>query len=446
MKKIFLSLFLLFLLFFSSNLQLQAQVNQDQSLQAERARLEQQLQGIEKQIAQNEQSLAKVRSQKNTLANKIGQLNIQKSGLLLKIKAASIGLDQSLVQLTQIQYQIDQNKQKISDLQNHLVIIINELWKNNQSSWFDLLLSTNNFSDFYNNLRNLENISANLNILVKSVQDQEKQLQENQQLSLDQREQQQNLAEIINLQNNEVAQNIQSQKNLLVSTKGREGNYQLLLKQNQQQAATIRNRIYSLATVGANQQITFGQAVQIAQATSKTTGVRAALLLAILTQESNLGKNVGTCNRSGDPTSKSWKVVMSPTRDQKPFIKITSELGLNPDVTPISCPMHNKDGSQLGWGGAMGPAQFIPSTWIGYRSAISAITGRGANPWDIRDAFLAAGLKLKADGAGSLSGEWAAAMRYFSGSTNPAYSFYGDNVIATANQYQEDIDKLNTNL
>ncbi|MFH0779514.1 MAG: hypothetical protein V1928_01510, partial [Parcubacteria group bacterium] len=138
----------------------------------------------------------------------------------------------------------------------------------------------------------------------------------------------------------------------------------------------------------------------------------------------------------------SWKVVMKPERDQSPFKQITSELGLNPDVTPVSCPMKNSKGIQVGWGGAMGPAQFIPSTWMGYRGKITAITGKAANPWDIRDAFLAAAIKLAADGAKSKSGEWAAAMKYFCGSTNSAYKFYGDNVVARAEQYQKDIDSL----
>jgi membrane-bound lytic murein transglycosylase B len=197
--------------------------------------------------------------------------------------------------------------------------------------------------------------------------------------------------------------------------------------------------------LGVTNDITFGEAVKIAQWASAQSGVRPAFLLAVLTQESNLGKNVGTCNRPGDPPSKSWKVVMNPTRDQPPFLQITQELGMDTDITPISCPMRDSRGRQIGWGGAMGPAQFIPSTWMGYRDKVSAITGKTADPWDIRDAFLAAAIKLAAGGATTQSGEWTAAMRYFSGSTSTKYRFYGDSVVAQAAKYQSDIDELNNN-
>jgi len=49
-------------------------------------------------------------------------------------------------------------------------------------------------------------------------------------------------------------------------------------------------------------------------------------------------------------------------------------LGLDPYSTQVSCPM------SFGWGGAMGPAQFIPSTWILYKSKLSSILGKTPNP------------------------------------------------------------------
>jgi hypothetical protein len=130
----------------------------------------------------------------------------------------------------------------------------------------------------------------------------------------------------------------------------------------------------------------------------------------------------------------------------------------------------------------MGPAQFIPSTWACYGGYINTISNdcnnsarsytwdafwagpwvyradkdrlrivRGkqspSNPWDNQDAFLAAGILLKDNGAdgGTLYAERLAAMRYFAGwanASNPAYSFYGDGVMGHADYYQRQIDAL----
>ena len=129
--------------------------------------------------------------------------------------------------------------------------------------------------------------------------------------------------------------------------------------------------------------------------------------------------------------------VMKPSRDIPYFLKITQELGRDPYNTPVSCPIP----SIGGYGGAMGPAQFIPATWIRYRDRVKEITGKLADPWDIKDAFLAAALYLTDYGAKSQTrdAEWKAAMIYFSGSTKTKYRFYGDSVLSIADRYEEDI-------
>ena len=119
-----------------------------------------------------------------------------------------------------------------------------------------------------------------------------------------QRETEQNLISLKLLQQDALAGSVSDQNTLLKQTKNKEANYQTALQDNQKQAAAIRSRIYQLLDVST--QINFGQAYQIASWVSEQTGVRPAFLLAILTQESNLGHNVGTCNRLGDPASKSW--------------------------------------------------------------------------------------------------------------------------------------------
>jgi membrane-bound lytic murein transglycosylase B len=92
----------------------------------------------------------------------------------------------------------------------------------------------------------------------------------------------------------------------------------------------------------------------------------------------------------------------------------------------------------------MGPAQFIPSTWILYKDRVKAITGKPADPWSIKDSFLAAALYLADYGAKkqTYNAEWKAAMIYFSGTTNKRYRFYGDSVIRITKQYEKDIKEI----
>ncbi len=98
---------------------------------------------------------------------------------------------------------------------------------------------------------------------------------------------------------------------------------------------------------------------------------------------------------------------------------------------------------EFGWGGAMGPAQFIPSTWIRYEERVRAITG-SADPWNIKDSFVAAGLHLANNGANRRTpeAEWRAAMIYFAGTVNLRFRFYGDSVMRIARDLEGDIRDL----
>ena len=96
----------------------------------------------------------------------------------------------------------------------------------------------------------------------------------------------------------------------------------------------------------------------------------------------------------------------------------------------------------------MGPAQFIPSTWILYEKKVAAATGHNPpNPWDTGDAFMASALYLKDSGAakGTVAAERTAAICYLAGCANAkkkAYAFYGDDVLELAAKYQRQIDIL----
>ena len=404
--------------------------------------LEKELQAIESQISELEKQLSVTKGEKKTLTNQINQLKKEQTRLQLQIKATNIKLNNLDKKISITVKSIESNQEKIARLKIDLSKLIRLLYQKDQELLFLRLFIEGGISQAFTETNNYQKLSQSINSLVQETKKTQKELNNQQTAYENQQDDARELLSIAKIQQSSLAGKLGEQSQLLQATKGLETTYQNLLQDSKKQAAAIRSRIYELLRVSA--QFNFGQAVAIAQAVEKQTGVPTAFLLAILTQESNLGKNVGTCNRPGDPPEKGWKEIMKPDRDQEPFVAVTTELGRDPDVTPVSCPMKNKNGSRLGWGGAMGPAQFIPSTWMGYKEKVSAITGKKpADPWDIRDAFMAAGLLLKNNGADTTrDGQWKAAMRYFSGSTNTRYRFYGDNVLTLTAKYEQDIKDL----
>jgi peptidoglycan hydrolase CwlO-like protein len=404
--------------------------------------LEQELKNVEAQITALEGQIATTGAEKKTLANKIAALRKQQASLVLKIKATSIRLNELNIKLNQTEEEIAVNVQKSNRIKSNLSEVIRFLNQKDRTPFLFTLVNGGGIGALLQERTDYERLTTELKQLVDELSGLKSDLEQKQSELSDQHDETNQLLRLSTAQQSALNGALVEQASLLTETKGREAAYQQLLADNKKLAAEIKSRLYELLGVGT--QINFGQAVSIASWVEKQTGVPQAFLLAILTQESNLGKNVGTCNRPGDPPEKSWKVIMKPTRDQGPFQEITKALGRNPDITPVSCPMKGKDGKQIGWGGAMGPAQFIPSTWMGYKDKVAAITGKPqADPWDIRDAFIAAALLLKNNGADNTKdGQWKAAMRYFSGGTNPAYRFYGDNVLATTAKYEQDIKDL----
>ncbi len=413
-----------------------------EELAQQQTELQTQLQDIESQISSLQNQLTTTVGEKKTLASKITRLKKEQASLQLQIKATKLRYDGSVKNVTRTAKSIAENELKISRLKKELTDLIRELNQVDQAAFIFGLFKPGGLSEAFAEFENYERLVTSLTVVAKDAEKTRQELATQKTRYLEEQDDARELLAVAAVQQATLGSKLDEQATLLQETKGRESEFQNQLQDTKKRAAEIRGRIYEL--LGGGKQIDFGQAVSVAKWAHAQTGVKPAFLLAILTQESNLGKNVGTCNRLGDPPEKGWKVIMKPERDQEPFLAITTALGRDPDVTPVSCPMRNKDGSQLGWGGAMGPAQFIPSTWAGYESKIGALVGKTTpDPWDIRDAFAAAAILLKANGAGKTDdGEWKAAMRYFSGSTKVRYRFYGDNVLTLTAKYRQDIKDL----
>lgn len=125
---------------------------------------------------------------------------------------------------------------------------------------------------------------------------------------------------------------------------------------------------------------------------------------------------------------------------------------MDPDKTPVSCPI-SSDGA---YGGAMGPAQFMPTTWQLYDDKISGITGnKPASPFNNADAFTGTALLLKDNLTGCksiyktiFSQENCAAAKYYAGGYWKSYMSvgrYGYRVAQRSDDFADEIAILNAN-
>lgn len=405
------------------------------------------------------EDIGKTEKEKQTLNSKISGLRSQIKNLEYQIYQSNLMIGDLSVQIKDTEVSIDKISLQIEGIKDRLSSVIRKINEEDHRSLVEIML-LEGFSDFFDNLAAYESLSSETKTLLGNIKSLKFSL-ETQKQSLDGEKEE--LEDQVYLQTLQKQQNSDLKSQQEYYLRLTEEEYQKQLKEKQEiekAAAQIRTRLFELIGVPEGG-IEFGKAVEIAQYVERITGVRAAFLLSILAQESmrygKIGENVGQCYlqniNTGDgiyiTSGKAAKRIMNPTRDVPPFLEIIKELnsakGLarDPLRTPVSCWMPAYSGGQpYGWGGAMGPAQFIPSTWVRYDDRISGITGIAADPWDIKDAFLAAGLYLK--DLGAESSEFKAAMKYFSGSSWTWWEeqTYGRPVIERAKQYQKEIDLL----
>ena len=429
-------------LFFTATNDAVAQSSQEQ----ERQQLEADLKVLEAQITDIEGDITKTQAEKDTLNNQIYILRNKIKKLGLQIQQSNILIGDLRSQIQDTSSSIEKTSAEIDEVKDQIAEVLRYVYRENQKSKIEIVLASDTLSDFFTNVASLASLGARLEELLKNTEELNEYLNSQRNALDSEKEDEENFVKIQLLQK-ENNQGLQRQtQTLLQQTKGKEVEYQRLLADKQRQAQTIRSRIFAL--IGVPHAPTFGEAVEIAKGAASQAGVRPALLLAVLTQESNLGKNVGQCHIADLTTGASVSIRtgkmfsngMHPRRDLPPFLVITRDLGRDPLSTPISCAIP----SVGGYGGAMGPAQFIPSTWMLYKGRLDSMLGKPADPWNIKDAFLASALYLADSGATThtYDAEWCAAQRYFSGRCSTRYRFYGDSVLSLAAKYEKDIKTL----
>ncbi len=385
----------------------------------------------ERQSLERDVELLDTEIQKSKLSIQARNINIGKIGGTINEKAGTI------VSLSE----------KMQRQKSSLAQLIRQMNEIDDYTLVEVALSNQNVSDFFEDLDSFDSVGASLQGSFREIEDTKTQTAQEKRALEERQIEEVELRKLQELEKQKIEVQEDQKQEVLTVTRGQEGLYQNLITQKQQTAAEIRAELFRLRGSTA---ISFGEALDFAVLASAKTGVRAAVILGTLQQETKLGDFLG---------NGTWQVDSHPERDRWIFPLLMNDLGINPDSMPVS------KAPSYGYGGAMGPAQFIPSTWVLYagyscnkvantctydqnKDRIGSLTGNTPpNPYNPADAFMAAALLLKDNGAdrGTFDAERLASLRYFAGWGNagkPSYAFYGDEVMRFATGYQQQIDIL----
>lgn len=431
---------LVFVVFFHSNQSFAEEINQNatktyrEELQKKLNDLDKEIESVVSVISQLETKTVDYKRDIDIVNAKIKKAKLEIQRLDMEIAKTKTGIDQRSDKLVDLLDKSEKRKDSLAEL----------IRKNNEidsTGLAEIVLGYQKMSDFFITEDSLEFVHYAIQDALDEIKQAKKQT-EKERGDLEERQTEQiRLKMAQEKERKNLAINEAEKQKLLKTTEAEKKNYQAQKVLKQKNATTIRSQLFLLS---GSPSISFEKAVEYANLVWRTLSVRPAFLLAVIREESNLGANVGKGNWKEDLYNCYIKLgyKTSAEKQKTAFLEITASLGLDPDLLPVS------KKQSYGCGGAMGPAQFMPVTWQGYKKRIASIGGNNPpNPWNPKDAFIAAGLLLSDNGAdlGTFEAERKAALKYLAGSNwnKPSVKFYGDDVMEFASDYQEQIDIVN---
>lgn len=367
--------------------------------------------------------------QEKTLSNEIAYIDNRIQRLGSQIYQSNLIIKDLNIQLEDTQSSVSSTQDRISGYRQQLGNLLRLSYEKEKHSPWEALFKKQSLFATFHEIAAQESLSNRINESVVGAQDLREYLTKQKDKLAQKKDQLQAEIRLQSIQKNNLDNTQQRKSVLLNQAQQQKSQYKGYLSETQEQIQEIKTRLFKM--VDATRNITEYEAIQIAQSVSAETGIDPAFLLAILEQESNIGKNVGTCflrnpdtgegiymdGRHCDQVMKAEPRGWESNANTNDFLAITEQLKMDWQETPVSCPAPFVGSS---YGGAMGPAQFIPSTWMKYKYQVENTYAGNimANPWMPEHAFLAAAMYLKHLGAyGTWRSQFTAAGHYYGCST-----------------------------
>lgn len=195
---------------------------QIQEQETKRAELERQAQEYQQVIDQKQGEI-------KTLNNQIAIFNAQIGKLGIDINITEDDISQTNLEILQLEYGIDETQNDILDQKDNLAGVIQGIAEFDQTSQLQMILESEDFSDFFNQVMYLENLQNGVQEKVDNLKSLKEKLTYNKSTKEDKKQKLESLKNRLNQQKVSLASQRNSKSSFLNYTKGEEKRYQEML-------------------------------------------------------------------------------------------------------------------------------------------------------------------------------------------------------------------------
>lgn len=383
---------------------------------------EQELQELEKKIEE-------LKGKERTATNQAELAAEQVAKVSRRLQTTELQLDRTLLTMSlnreesqKISQQVEDLQEQISQLRAQLRATIRSMYQHDQVSIIDLILTSENLGTVISEQRTYHELQKRTMQLIVELRISQQQLEQRQQELTERQRELDQLRGLQARQQGELSLQRQEKEGFLKLKQEKQAEYQHLVTEALAARREIEQQIFTLKSVGL--ELVLSDAFKAAIYAGRLTGVRPALLLAIIKVETNVGEWLGSGTFPDD---------MHPaSRDA--FLRLTEKLGLDPYNTPIS----RRPTSYRGWGGAIGPGQFLPDTWERLEPRVQALMNKQPDPFALPDVLVGIGIMMADRGATDPARELEAVSRFLAGPNWQYHTWYGNRVLAVAEEYAKE--------
>jgi murein DD-endopeptidase MepM/ murein hydrolase activator NlpD len=240
----------------------------DQEINDLNQKIQAQKQQLETIQAKQQQYQAQIDARNNdqiTLNNQLSTLQDQLASAQLDIDSVNLEIDQTNLEIKKLELDSANLNQKIEDQKQHLANLLSSMYKQDQVSTLEALLTNNSLSDFLNQAQYLADTNQEIGNNVEALKLNKDQLDQNK-LSLDQKNTDlSSLKDQLTQKQDNLTYEQNSKSELLQETRSSEQRYQTLLEQ-----ATLQQR-QAEADISAAEQL-MRQKMSQQQETKLNTG------------------------------------------------------------------------------------------------------------------------------------------------------------------------------